>query len=88
MNYPEAEPSRYQMEFLFSSPEGRGIKPLPSRPPKRNVKEESNLTGLFSVIKRFSSFTYGHSLLPKTMHYTYFDLDYNLFDFIIHYINR
>jgi len=45
MNYPEAEPSRYQMEFLFSDPEVRGteftssptleeIKLLPSRLPK------------------------------------------------------
>jgi len=41
MNYREAEPSRYQMEFLFSDPLGRGIKPHPSRPQKRNAKEDS-----------------------------------------------
>ena len=35
MNYPGAEPTRYQMEFFISDPEGRGIKPQPSRPPKR-----------------------------------------------------
>jgi len=39
MNYPEVEPSRYQMKFLFSNPEGLGIKPLPSRPMKRKAKQ-------------------------------------------------
>lgn len=27
MNYPGAEPTRYQMEIFVSDPEGRGIKP-------------------------------------------------------------
>jgi hypothetical protein len=34
MNYPGAEPTRYQMESFVSDPEGRRIKPQPSRPPK------------------------------------------------------
>ncbi len=33
MNYPEAEPLGYQMEFLASDTDGSEIKPLPSRPP-------------------------------------------------------
>ncbi len=44
MNYPEEKLSGYLMVFLASDPEGRGIKPLPTRPPKRTRRRIKKLS--------------------------------------------